>query len=63
LRSKPGMIDGIAIQMVCSVNKTLVLNSFSVYFSRFYVRTIGRAYCVFDRSLEYRLFQALTESS
>jgi len=40
LRSKPGMIDGIAIQMVCSVNKTLVLNSFSVYFSRFYVRTI-----------------------
>ncbi|MGB7250098.1 MAG: DM13 domain-containing protein, partial [Phormidesmis sp.] len=40
LRSKPGMIDDIAIQVVCCVNKTLDLNSFSVHFSPFSVRTI-----------------------
>ena len=35
------MIGAIAIQLVCFANKTLGLNSFSVYFSRFSVRTIG----------------------
>ncbi len=34
------MIVAIAIQEVCCVNKTLALNGFSDYFSRFYVRTI-----------------------
>ena len=33
---------GIAIQLVCFANKTLFLNSFSVYFSRFSVRTIAQ---------------------
>ena len=35
------MMDAIAIQGVCCVNKTLALNGFSGYFSRFSVRTIA----------------------
>ena len=36
------MMDAIAIQGVCCVNKTLALNGFSGYFSRFSVRTIDK---------------------
>jgi hypothetical protein len=46
--SRPGMIEAIAIQGVFCVNKTLALNGFSDYFSRFSVRSIGYLYVILN---------------
>ena len=53
------MMVAIAIQLVCFPNKTLVLNSFSVYFSRFSVRTI--VLCDISNNLSTAFFNHQTQ--